>query len=294
MGKILKWIGIVLGGLIVLIVALVLGLYFVGNGRMTKKYDIQPEAVTIPTDSAAIERGQHLAEIVGCTDCHGENLGGAEFFNDPAIAVAYAPNLTSGEGGAGAEFTDADWILAIRHGIDPHQGRALLIMPAENYRHLSAEDLGAVIAYVKSVPPVDNETPEPVYGFMGRVLIAAGALSKPFPAEYIDHSSPLPAAPAQGATAGYGDYLVRIAGCRSCHGQELAGGPHPEPGGPPGPNLTPGGSLSGWSEQTFLAAFRTRQSEWMPLESLSQMTDDELKAIWLYLQSLPARETTTK
>jgi mono/diheme cytochrome c family protein len=290
MKKILKWIGIVLGGLIGLIALVVVVLYFVGNARISRAYDIQPETVIVPTDAEAIERGRHLAEIMGCTDCHGENLGGAEFFNDPAIAVSYAPNLTSGKGGAGAEFTDADWILAIRHGIDPHQGRALLVMPAEDYRHLSAEDLGAVIAYVKSVPPVDSETPEPTYGFMGRVLIAAGAFGQPFPAEYIDHSSPLQAAPMPDATVEYGDYLVRITGCRTCHGQELAGGPHPEPGAPPGPNLTPGGSLSGWSEQTFLGAIRTRQSEWMPFESLSQMTDDELKAIWLYLQSLPARE----
>ncbi len=61
MGKILKWIGIVLGGLIGLIVLLVLGLYFAGNGRMTKAYDIQPEAVTIPADAAAIEQGRRWA-----------------------------------------------------------------------------------------------------------------------------------------------------------------------------------------------------------------------------------------
>lgn len=294
MKKVFKWMGIVVGGLIGVIALLVIVLYFVGNARMSRAYDVQPEVVTIPTDAAAIERGRHLAVITGCTHCHGENLGGAEFFNDPAIAVAYAPNLTSGLGGAGAEFTDADWILAIRHSIDPHEGRALLIMPAEDYQHLSAEDLGAVIAYLKTLPPVDNKTPEPSYGFMGRVLIAAGAFGQPFPAEYVDHSSPLPAAPAQGATAAYGDYLVRIAGCRTCHGQELAGGPNPEPGGPPGPNLTPGGGFGGWSQETFVTAARTNKSKGMPWEDYTGMSDHELEAIFLYLRSLPALENAIK
>ncbi len=85
-------------------------------------------------------------------------MGGADFFNDPALAVIDAPNLTPGQGGVGAHFSDADWVRAIRHGIDP-TGRPLLIMPSRNYYHLSDEDLGKVIAYLKHALPGHSVTP---------------------------------------------------------------------------------------------------------------------------------------
>jgi len=63
----------------------------------------------------------------------------------------------------------------------------------------------------------------------------------------------------------------------------------------PSPNLTPGGELASWSEVDFFTAIRTgvtpsghKLSEEMPWQNFGQMTDDELKAVWLYLQSLPA------
>lgn len=298
--KVFKWAAIILGALIGLIVLAAVALNVSTGLRLSRTYAVQPAAVVIPTDAAAVERGRHLVEaFVDCGGCHGENLGGTAFFDDPAIGRVYAPNLTSGEGGMGAA-TDADWVRALRHGLN-EDGRALIIMPAEVFRNLSSEDLGAVIAYVKSQPPVDNETPEPAFTFMARVLIAAGAFGKPFPAEYIDHASPPPPAPAQGATDEYGQYLVSISGCVSCHGADLAGGQPPEPGAPPGPNLTPGGELVGWSEANFIAAMRAgvtlsgdQLSESMPWKAYGKATDDELKGIWLYLQSLPAKETAAQ
>ena len=113
-------------------------------------------------------------------------------------------------------------------------------------------------------------------------------------AETIDHTGPRPTAPDPAATPEYGDYLVRTFGCRTCHGEELAGGKDPNPGAPPGSNLTPGGYMGDWSQQDFIAVVRNRRSEWMPFESLSKMSDDELTAIFLYLQALPALETATK
>jgi mono/diheme cytochrome c family protein len=91
----------------------------------------------------------------------------------------------------------------------------------------------------------------------------------------------------------YGEYLVDTFGCRTCHGPELAGGKDPDPAAPPAPNLTPGGNLGSWDEQTFLTTIRTRKSEWMAFEALNHMTDEELQALWHYLQSLPALETVS-
>jgi len=289
MNKILKWSGMVGGGILALLLLALFGLSFSVSTRLDRRYDIAPEPVVIPTNPAAIEEGRRLVAI-HCTGCHGDNVGGADFFNDPALAVIDAPNLTRGQGGAGAHFSDADWVRAIRHGIDP-TGRPLLIMPSRNYYHFSDEDLGEVIAYLKHAPPVDHETNDRSTTLLGRVLVAVGAFGNLIDAETIGHTAVRPSAPAPGATAAYGKYLADTFGCSTCHGPQLAGGKDPDPAAPPGPNLTPGGNLGSWNEQTFLTAIRTRKSDWMPFEALNQMSDEELLALWRYLQSLPGLET---
>ncbi len=295
MKKVFKWMGIVVGGLIGLIALVVIVLYFVGNARMSRAYDVQPEVVTIPTDAGAIEEGRRWATSLGCKSCHGENLSGEIMIDDSTLGYIPTPNLTPGAGGAGGEFTDADWILSIRHGIDPHEGRALLGMPSGNYFYMTDEDFGELIAYLKSIPPVDNDLGEIRLTFMTKVLLAAGAFGEnALPAEFIDHTSARPAVIAPGPSVEYGGYLVRIIGCRDCHGAELAGGKNPEPGAPPGPNVTPGGSLGTWSLEDFLTATRTRKSENMPWEDFAHMSDHELEAIFLYLRSLPASENAIK
>ena len=83
-------------------------------------------------------------------------------------------NLTSGKGGIGADHTDIDIIRAIRHGVD-HDGTALIVMPAEFFNKLGAEDIGAIVAYVRSVPPVDSELPDTsLSGPLGRLFALIG------------------------------------------------------------------------------------------------------------------------
>jgi mono/diheme cytochrome c family protein len=291
MKKVLKRIGIVLGGLIGVIILAVLGLSFRANARLTKTYQIQPEAVTIPADADAIAEGERLASFY-CTGCHGKDLGGKDFFSEPALAVVDAPNLTPGNGGIGNQYNDADWVRAIRHGVDPH-GKPLFVMPAKDFYYLSDEDLGLIIAYLKILPPVDHAANDFSFAVMGRTLLGLGVFGDVLNAETIDHIGPRPEAPSAGVTAEYGEYLVNTFGCSTCHGAQLSGGKSPEPSMPPGPNLTPGGHLGSWTEAAFITTVRTRQSEWMPFESLAKMSDDELRAIWTYLQALPELETTT-
>ena len=295
MNQMLRWIGIVLGGLVGLIVIALLAVYAITGARLSRTYQVTPEAVAVPGDAAAVERGRHLVEAVaGCAGCHGENLAGGVVIDNPPIGTVYSANLTSGRGGRGGTLTDADYVRAIRHGVRP-DGKPMLIMPTNEYYLLSDKDLGAIIAYVKSVPPVDNEVPIPAIGPLGRVLFLAGALP-PLPAEVIDHAGPRPTAPEVGVTAEYGGYLATF--CQGCHGPDFTGGPLPgaPPDAPPAANLTPGGELIGWSEADFINTLRTgvapsgrRLDESMPWREFGRMTDDELGAIWLYLQSLPAK-----
>ena len=132
---------------------------------------------------------------------------------------------------------------------------------------------------------------------LGKILLATGQLGV-IPAEVVSHKQNVVSPPA-GETIEYGNYLVDISGCVECHGSLLSGGKHPDPSvNLPVPNITPGGELSQWTEKDFITAMRTgntpqgnKLSEYMPWKGIGRLNDTELKAMWLYLQSLPARET---
>jgi mono/diheme cytochrome c family protein len=294
MKKVLKWVGIVLGALVGLVIIAMAVVYIVSSIRFNKTYDVTPSVVDVPSDSSSIERGHHLVTIRGCTDCHGADLAGKVMIDDPALGTIYAANLTSGKGGVGAEFSDADFFRVLEHGVDP-EGKSVYVMPSEEFTHLGDQDLADIIAYIRSVPPVDAEHPEPRIGPMGRIFFLAGQLPL-MPAELIDQSAPRPTAPAPGPTAEYGSYLAIT--CEGCHGPTLSGGPAPgaPPDTPPAANLTPGGELVGWNEADFAKAVRTgvkpdgrKIDPFMPVANFSEMTDDEVTAVWLYLQSIPAK-----
>jgi mono/diheme cytochrome c family protein len=272
-----------------LIVAAVAGLYGWSEWQLRRSWTVSADALTIPTDAASLARGKHLAtNIALCNECHGEDFGGKMFFDaGPIMARIATPNLTRGRGGIGATYTDADWLRALRHGVSP-AGRQLVIMPSEEFTKMPAPDLVALIAYVKSVPPVDRVHPEKYLGPMGRVLM----LTEPklLPTLLIDHAAPPPAAPSTDLVA-RGDELTTLAGCKSCHKADFTGG-----GGPPpfGANLTPVG-IGTWTRDDFLRTLRTHEtpdrrqlSEAMP-RALGNMTDGELDAIWAYLQTVPAK-----
>jgi mono/diheme cytochrome c family protein len=252
----------------------------------------------IPSDEAAIARGRHLAEAVTlCHGCHGDDLGGALLFEEPGIATVYAPNLTSGRGGRGAVYTDDDFVRAIRHGVN-RAGRGMMVMHSDHYQHLGRRDLASLIAYLRSKPPVDREWPERKVTVPGRILLALGVFDTEavpvIPAELIDHEAPIPQAPPEGVSVAYGAYLVSIGLCTMCHGDDLHGGPPIEPDAPPGPDITVYGRDGGWSPQQFVNTLRTGvtpygrslDTEVMPIERLSKMTDEELLAIASYLGSI--------
>jgi mono/diheme cytochrome c family protein len=289
--RVLKWIGYILAGLVAVIVIALGVFYFMSEQKLGNGFEVTPDAVTVPTDEASIARGQHIVTAISeCVGCHTENLGGQMLVDDPGFAQIAAPNLTSGQGGIGSTYTDEDWVRALRHGVAKN-GRQLVIMPSHWYNFMSDEDLGATIAYLKTVPPVDQQWPaRSVAMIPTRILIALGMF--PFAPELIARNESRPT-PEPAVSVEYGEYLARIAACRDCHGDDLAGGV--AQGAPQGPNLTPGGAIAAYSEEDFLNFFHTgvaadgrTVSEEMPWQNYGQMTDDELKAIFSYLQSLEA------
>lgn len=303
MRRFLKWFGIIAGGLLGIFLVLLVVVFFVGSRKVDRTYDGQIVSVTVPIDAAGIARGKHYVEAIGvCQVCHGQDLAGPVvddckdepcigFSNDPIFGKLKPNNLTSGLGGIGSVFTDTDYVRAIRHGIG-RDNKSLLIMPSEQYNRISDEDLGALIAYLKTVGPVDNELGESNLGPLGRVIaVIAGGL---LPASQIDHSAARAPSPVVGVSVGYGVYLAEI--CTVCHGDQLTGSKVPGNERVDAPNITPGGALGDWTKSEFINTIRsgiTPQGDlldprFMPWNRFTLMTEDELDAIWLYIQSLPA------
>ncbi len=298
MKRIFKWIAWILGIILGLLVAALLGVYLVSGLRLNKTYTVQPAAVTIPTGEAAVAEGQRQFFTHGCIDCHATDGAGKLVVDDPLLGAITGANLTPGQGGIGTTFSDTDWVRAIRHGLGP-DGKALVIMPSLDYNKMNDEDLGNMVAYLKSLPAVDRTPPPLSLGPLARVLIA-GQFFPILPAEFIDHDAPRPAAIATGPTAEYGHYLASQT-CMSCHGEGLSGGPIPGvPQDPPLPlNLTPDKEtgLGNWSQADFVRAIRQGQRPdgaainpvKMPWPAFQRLTDEELTALWLYLRSIPAK-----
>jgi cytochrome c553 len=282
----LRWTGRLLAGLVLLIVLAVAIVYAISSLPIRRTYDFPDAAVRAATDSSSLAWGRHVMETVAkCQECHDADLGGRMMMNEAAFARLAAPNLTRGRGGI-AEYTDADLERAIRHGVG-RDGRPLIFMPSDAYGVMTDEDLAALMGYLRTFPPVDREHPEPSIGPVARGLYLTGKFPL-LPVEIIRHDAPRPAR-SPGVTVGYGEYLATIGGCRSCHGQTLAGDANPD-----APDITVG-RLADWTEADFLRALREGRRRdgsaidpmRMPWVRSGLMTDDEIRAVWAYMRSLP-------
>jgi mono/diheme cytochrome c family protein len=256
---------------------------------MARTYVVQPPSVPIPADPAAIARGKYLAEKVAvCTECHGSDLGGKVVQDNVAFGRLVSANLTRGRGGLPADYSDQDFVRVLTHGVK-RDGHSVIFMPSADYV-FTPEDLGAIVAYVKSMPPVDRTVPTMSVGPMARAL----GLFVDFPlasAAMIDHDKPrLATRPNPADAAAVGKYLMSTAGCFGCHGPQLTGGGGPPPGAA---NITPVG-IGGWTEKDFMVALRTHRrpngsaiDEAMP-RGYGDMADEDLARVYAYLRTVPA------
>lgn len=300
MKKVFKWIGIVLGSLLGLVLLAGVVLYLIGSARFNKTYEFEPSNIVIPTDAESIAYGRHRAESL-CQGCHSPDMGGlVNFFEGGPLGTIDSANLTTGEGGVSKDYTAEDYVRAIRHGVNS-QGKPIFMPAVVSTAYLSDEDLGSIIAYIQTLPPVDRQTNGNKLTPLAKILFAAGALGK-LPAETVSHDVHV-TAPERGMTVEYGEYMVNTNDCRLCHGADLNGGRHANPTiDRISPNLTPGGELAFWSEADFINVIRNGVTPsgheldpaLMPWKDYANFSDEELKAIWLYLQSLPKLEQYTE
>lgn len=284
MKRFLKWTGLVIASLLILLLIAGSVLYTLGGSALEETYAIEPALTSVPSDSASIAWGEHIMQTHFCQECHGQRLEGSVFVDAPPFRIT-ATNLTPGEGGIGQTYSDADWDRAIRHGVRP-DGRPNLIMPSPLFHQLSDEDTAALISYLKNLPPVDNVLPPTEVRTPGRMM-AAVAFDV---AESVVTAPTQPRGPTPGPTAEYGSYLARNT-CTMCHGDDLRGNPEPFPGSPPAPDLA---TAANWSFDLFARTLRTGvkpnnltiDPEVMPWRSLSHLTDDEIRALHEHLKTL--------
>lgn len=286
-----KRIGIGVGVVLLVLLVALGGAYAASSSKQGAHYDVAGASFTIPDDPALHAEGERLFTARGCAspDCHTDDGGGHVLSMGP-LGTITGTNLTTRTEGWDAE----DWDRAVRHGVR-EDGTPLVFMPSQDFAGMSDRELATIAAYVRTMPRVDRELPPHQIGLLARVIDLSGGLVL-FPASIIDHASVSAPDPEPGRTLEYGTYLGRL--CMGCHGEHLSGGPIP--GAPPEMgtplNLTPHESgLAGWTEEQFRTVLRTGVTpsgheinpRQMPWPALARMTDDEIGALFLYLQSLP-------
>jgi mono/diheme cytochrome c family protein len=274
-----------------------------------------PPELTVEITPERLSRGKYLVHHVAlCVDCHSERdmskfagpiiegtLGkGGERF-DVGVGIYHAPNITPA--GIG-DWTDKELMRAITMGVSK-DGRALFpVMPHPAYGQMDKEDIKSIIAYVRSLKPIENTVPEPV---------------SYFPMNFIINTIPKKAnfqpIPDKRDVLTYGKYLVNAASCTECHsprdqqgnilkGMDFAGGEQfilPDSSIVTSVNITPDTEtgIGSWTKEQFFSRFRmyTDPSQYysvakgefntmMPWSQYSGMTDEDLNAVYTYLKSL--------
>lgn len=269
---------------------------------------VLPEARADDT-GPLIARGEFIVRNVAvCGQCHAADpkvdvdgpLSGGREFTDWRIGTARAANLTPDAATGLGRWSKAEIVRALRNG-ERKDGRLLApVMPYEWFHEMSDGDALAVAHYLQSLPPVSNAIRQ-----KPNLMFKLGKLV------FLRPKAPIAmSAPPRGPTAEYGGYLAQHVGlCADCHtprsgirstpnrSRLFAGSANPPKGFPANPrNLTPDRAtgIGEWSEEDFIRTLRTGVSRagfslnpFMPWRQIGRMPDDDLRAIYRYLRTLP-------
>lgn len=298
MKKALKITGLVTGTLLAALIIATVTVYLITEAHWNKNWDVVSDPIEISNDEALLAQGKHVYTIRGCVECHGENLGGMVFLEDPVMGRIVPTNLTTGEGGIGSTYSDEDLARSIRRGVKP-DGKSVFFMPSHEYNLINREDMTALISYIRSAPAVNNVLPENKLAIPMRfIYLMSGGDVHLFPAQLINQEIAIPETAPQ-TVLEQGEYLA--ATCTGCHGAGFSGGliPGMPPDWPPASNLTPEGNIGDWSPAEFITTMRSGVTpegvnlapEYMPWRVLGAMTDEELTALYTYLQSITPQAT---
>jgi cytochrome c553 len=281
----------------------------------------EPTNEVVERTPARLERGKYLVEsVLMCLECHsdrqlnrfgfpfveqGKGSGGKVCWDEAMGLHGFrlcAPNITPDPETGLGNWTDGEIMRAVREGVNK-SGKALFpVMPYTEYRSLSDEDMNSVVAYLRTIPAVANKVPERILPGPLPIIVRFMPKTLSGPVEEPNKADP----------KAYGEYLATVGGCRSCHtpvdskhqplpGMAFAGGQEFQiPGGPlvASANLTPDSTgLGRRTKAEFVGLIRSfsgladidvplEQNTVMPYLTIHKMKDEDLGAIYTYLQSL--------
>lgn len=288
--KILKWTGYVLLTLFFIIVGISIKARWSVENRLSKKYNFTLPKTSWNTDSTIVSEGKRLMITKSCQDCHGSDLGGKIWIDDPLLGKIVAPNLTKGKGGLPKDYNVNDWVRSLKHGLK-RDSTSLKLMPSNEFTFLVEDDMQAIIAYCMQLEPIDRELPKSSVGILGYVLTDFDQIPL-ISAENIDHKRSLTKSINREVTIEFGQYLS--IGCEGCHRKNMKGGAPVAPGFPNVADITRTGNLGEWTEQEFIQTLKTGTTpkgkklnpEEMPWVAFKDYKDVEFKALFLYLKSI--------
>jgi cytochrome c553 len=278
--KVVKWLGFVVAGLAAIVCIAVAYVFFASERALHRQYAaIDNRPLTVPVDAAGIAAGKHVAQLAGCMHCHGEKLNGGLVDDIPHLVRLVAPNISV----LLPKYSDAQLATVLRKGVKP-DGSSVMFMPSVMYRHLADEDLGRLIAYLRTIPATAEGVQEKTeVRIIGRTLLAVGEFK---PAALEIETLPPPAnAVDAGDPVSLGRHLT-MSYCSECHGQKLEGF---EPIHAP-----PLAVAKGYSAEAFSKLMHdgvplgNRELKLMSATSrvrFSNFTPEEVAAVHAYLQS---------
>ena len=269
------------------------GAVWLGERKMERTVLVKVVPVAFASGASVLKAGKYLFESRGCAECHGPDGSGRVAIDDPTGMFVRTPNITKGPGSVVADYSEADWVRAIRHGVNP-RGHALFVMPSEDYNRLTDADLSALVAYVRTLPPISGQAARIRLPVIVQALYGVGLIKDA--SEKINHALP-PSQPVPAATSvEHGGYVAQM--CIGCHGEHLAGGrilggpPH----WPPAANLTPGEGTVMTRYDTlekFASMMRSGKrpdggqvDKAMPFETLKTLNDTDVAAIYAFLKTV--------
>lgn len=254
-----------------------------------------------------VERGKYLLTASDCVACHtaqgGRRLAGGRPMATP-FGTIYTPNLTPDKETGIGKWTEEQFWNAVHNGVGADGHYLYPVFPFTDYTKMPRADVDAIFAYLKTVEPVKKKNRplgmafpfnvrESLLGW--RTMFFSKGVFKPDPSKSAEWNR--------------GAYLVEGPGhCGACHTQRnalggtekdkpLAGGLIPiQDWYAPNLRSGPGGGLNGWSDQDVIDLLKTGRSSkgtvYGPMAEVVQnstqyLTDADLKAIAVYLKSLP-------
>jgi mono/diheme cytochrome c family protein len=299
--------------------------YFIACNNEKGKSTSEEAETKAKEDSVknVLARGEYLVKhVAACLDCHSkrdftkyagpivpgtEGMGGEKFDNKLLAAIpgtVYARNITPDPETGIGNWTDEEILRAITQGINKNGDTLFPLMPYPNFNRMAKEDLLSIIAYIRTLKPIKNSVP-------ARQLLIPVSMTYPHNLQKsVDQNPP----PPLNDQVKYGEYLVTVADCGTCHTPFVKGQPdfkrmfaggntfHTGLFTVTTANITSDSAtgIGSWTEERFLNKFIPYRDEkgynfdpgkentMMPLTVYAGMTDNDLKAIYAYLRTIPA------